>query len=232
MSAGAIRVDVWSDIVCPWCYIGKRKFESALAELGDEIPVTVRYHAYQLDPTAPPGTAMPVPEMYAKKFGGADVARQMIDRVTRVAAEVGLDFHLDIGLRANTLLAHRLLWLAAQPGSPVAQADLEDRLMRAYFSEGRDVGDPDTLAELAADVGFDAEFVRGWLATDAGAAEVAAEIEQAGDYGITAVPTFVINEQWAVPGAQDADTFVNVLRRIHEKLTTTPDQPPADPAEA
>ena len=222
-----IRVDVWSDIVCPWCYIGKRKFEAALEQLGDAIPVSVRYHAYQLDPTAPPGSAMPVPEMYAKKFGGPDVARQMIERVTGVAAEVGLDFHLDIGLRANTLLAHRLLWLAAQPNSPVPQAVLKDRLMRAYFSEGRNVGDPDTLADIAADTGFDAEYVRSWLAGDAGAAEVAAEIEKAADYGITAVPTFVINEQWAVPGAQDADTFVGVLRRIHDKLTSQSDRPVA-----
>ncbi|HWL42668.1 MAG TPA: DsbA family oxidoreductase [Ilumatobacter sp.] len=220
MSAVPVQVDIWSDIVCPWCYIGKRKFEDALHQLGDEFPVEVRYHAYQLDPTAPPGSAMPVPDMYAKKFGGADVARQMIERVTGVAAEVGLEFHLDVAVRANTLLAHRLLWLAAQPESPVPQAALNDRLMRAYFSEGRNVGDPDTLAELAADVGFDEEQVRGWLATDAGAAEVAAEIEQATEYGITAVPTFVVNEQWAIPGAQDADTFVTALRRIHEKLAT------------
>jgi predicted DsbA family dithiol-disulfide isomerase len=224
MGSVPIRVDVWSDIVCPWCYIGKRKFEAALTELGDEVAVTVRYHAYQLDPTAPPGAAMPVPEMYARKFGGPEVARQMIDRVTGIAAEVGLDFRLDIALRSNTLLAHRLLWLAAQPESPAPQPELKDRLMRGYFSEGRNVGDPDTLAELAADTGFDAEFVRGWLATDAGTSEVAAELEQAAEYGITAVPTFVINEQWAVPGAQEADTFVGVLRRIHDKLNTRPDQ--------
>lgn len=217
MSTAPLRVDIWSDIVCPWCYIGKRKFEHALAELGDDIAVDVRYHAYQLDPTAPPGSAMPVTEMYAKKFGGADVANQMIERVTGVAAEVGLKFHLDIALRANTLLAHRLMWLAGQPGAPAGQAALNDRLMRAYFSEGRNIGDPDTLAGLAAEVGFDAEQVRGWLAGDAGAAEVAAEIQQAAEYGITAVPTFVINEQWAIPGAQESDAFVSVLRRAHDK---------------
>ena len=213
----ALNVDIWSDIVCPWCYIGKRKFEAALEQL-DDPAIEVRYHAYQLDPTAPPGSAMPVPEMYARKFGGADVARQMIDRVTGVAAEVGLDFRLDIAVRANTLLAHRLLWLAAQPDTPVAQAVVKERLMRAYFTEGRNVGDPDTLAELAGDTGFDAEHVRAWLATAGGVDAVADDLARAADFGITAVPTYVINEQWAVPGAQEPATFVGALRRVREKL--------------
>ena len=213
-----LRVDIWSDIVCPWCYIGKRKFEAALTELGDAVPVDVTYHAYQLDPTAPPGSAQPVPEMYARKFGGPEVARQMIERVTGIAASVGLEFRLDIAQRANTLLAHRLVWRAAQPGSPVPQAAMKERLMRAYFTEGANVGDPDTLARLAGELGLDEEHTRGWLAGDAGVAEVAADIEQAGEYGITAVPTYVVNGQWAVPGAQEPETFVSALRRVHDKL--------------
>jgi len=214
-----LTVDIWSDVVCPWCYIGKRKFEAALAQLDGDVPVTVRYHAYQLDPTAPPGLAEPVTEAYAKKFGGPDAARQIIERVTGVAADVGLEFRMDIALRANTLLAHRLLWLAAQPDSPAPQPVVKERLLRAYFTEGRDIGDPDTLAELLAEVGFDGDTVRAWLDTDAGAADVAADIAQAGDYGITAVPTFVVNGTWGIPGAQDADTFVNVLRRLHAKVS-------------
>jgi predicted DsbA family dithiol-disulfide isomerase len=218
VSAPALTVDVWSDVVCPWCYIGKRKFEGALAEVGDEIEVAVDYHAFELDPTAPPGVATPMPEVYAKKFGGPDAARQAIDRVTGVAAEIGLEFDLHRAVRANTRMAHRLLWLATQVDAPASQAAVNERVMRAYFSEGRNLGDPDTLADLAAELGFDREQVRGWLHTDAGVAEVEADIARAGEYGITAVPTFVINGKWAVPGAQDTDTFVNVLRRAYGKL--------------
>jgi predicted DsbA family dithiol-disulfide isomerase len=216
----ALKIDIWSDVVCPWCYIGKRKFETALQELaaaGDDIAVDVRYHAFQLDPTAPPGVKQSVPDAYARKFGGPEQARRAIDRVTSIAAEAGLEFRLDIAQRANTLLAHRLLWLAAQPGSPATQAEMKERLLRAYFCEGLDVGDPDTLIRCASEIGFDAESVRGWLDSDAGVAEVAGEISEAAELGITAVPTFVINGQWAVPGAQDADTWVNVLRRLHAK---------------
>jgi len=212
-----LRVDIWSDVVCPWCYIGKRKLEAALAELDGEVPVTVRYHAFQLDPTAPPGVAQPMTDVYAKKFGGPDNATKLIARTTQAAAEVGLDFHLDIAVRANTLLAHRVVWLAGRPESPVPQADVKDRLMRAYFTEGRNVGDPDTLADVAGELGFDRQVVREWLDTDAGVAEVAADLQRATDYGITAVPTYVINEQWSLPGAQDVDTFVNVLRRLQAK---------------
>ena len=222
--APVLTVDIWSDVVCPWCYIGKRKFERALAELGD-VPIEVRYHAYQLDPTAPPGVAQPVTEAYAKKFGGPDVARQMIDRVTGIAADAGIEFDMDIAVRANTLLAHRLLWRAAQPDSPVAQADVKERLLRAYFSEGRNVGDPDMLADLMSDVGFDRDDIRAWLDTDAGVAEVAAEIEQAGEYGISAVPTFVINDTWAIPGAQEPETFVNALRNIHSRVSSEESSP-------
>jgi predicted DsbA family dithiol-disulfide isomerase len=218
VSAPPLTVDVWSDVVCPWCYIGKRNFETALAELGNEIEVVVDYHAFELDPTAPPGVATPMPEVYAKKFGGPDAAREAIDRVTGVAARIGLAFHLDRAMRANTRMAHRLVWLAAQADSPASPATVNERLMRAYFSEGLNLGDPDTLAELAADLGFDRERVRAWLDSDAGVAEVTADLDQAGALGITAVPTFVFNDRWAVPGAQDAETFVNVLRRAHAKL--------------
>jgi len=123
-------------------------------------------------------------------------------------------------VRANTLLAHRLVWLADQPGSPADQASMNDRLMRAYFSEGRNIGDPDTLAQLAADVGFDRDEVSEWLDTPAGQAEVAADLELAAEYGITAVPTFVINEKWSIPGAQDTETFVNILHKLHDRVAT------------
>jgi predicted DsbA family dithiol-disulfide isomerase len=225
-----IHVEIWSDVVCPWCYIGKRRFERAIERLAGEIDVDVSYKPYQLDPTAPPGTSQPVSEAYAKKFGGPERAHQIMQHVTTVASEDGLEFRMDRALRANTLLAHRLLWLAEQPGSPVSQPELKERLLRAYFIDGLDVGDPDTLAACAAEVGFDRDDVLAFLDTAGGMAEVRADLEQAADLGITAVPTFVVNGMWAVPGAQDTDTFVTVLRRVRERLDAQAAEQAADPS--
>jgi predicted DsbA family dithiol-disulfide isomerase len=217
MSAPPIRVEIWSDVVCPWCYIGKRRFERAVADLDGEIELDIAYRPYQLDPTASPGKTQPVFEAYVRKFGGPEQARMILDRVTTAAAGDGLEFRMDRALRANTLLAHRLIWWAEQPGSPVPQERLKERLLQAYFVDGLDVGDPDTLADCAAEVGFDRDAAVKFLASDQGRAEVAAYFEQAAGSGISAVPTFVINGQWAIPGAQDPETFVTVLRRLHEK---------------
>jgi len=217
MSAPVIQVEIWSDVVCPWCYIGKRRFERAVTELAGEIDLDVVYRPYQLDPTASPGKSQPVFEAYARKFGGPEQAAAIIDRVTTTAADEGLGFRMDRALRANTLLAHRLLWLAEQQDSPVPQADLKERLLQAYFVDGLDIGDPQVLADCAAEIGFERQGVIEFLESDRGRREVAAFLEQAADNGISAVPTFVINGQWAIPGAQDTETFVNVLRRLNEK---------------
>jgi predicted DsbA family dithiol-disulfide isomerase len=213
-----LTVEIWSDVVCPWCYIGKRRFERAVDELDGEIDLDVAYRPYQLDPTASPGKAGPVFDAYVKKFGGPQQAQMLIDRVTDTAAGEGLGFRMDLALRANTLLAHRLLWWAEQPGSPVTQEALKERLLQAYFMDGLDIGLPETLADCAAELGADREQVLGFLATDAGRQEVADHLMQAADHGISAVPTYVINGTWAIPGAQDTDTFVNVLRRLAEKV--------------
>jgi predicted DsbA family dithiol-disulfide isomerase len=211
-----VGVEIWSDVVCPWCYIGKRRFEQAVAELEGELDVDVVYRPFQLDPTASPGVSMPVAEAYARKFGGPEQARAVIDRVTAMAREAGIEFRMDRALRANTLLAHRLLWLA-EPPSPIAQADLQERLLRAYFIDGLDIGDPEVLADCAADVGFDRDEIVEFLEGDAGGAEVAAMLRQAHEGGVTAVPTFVIDHRWAIPGAQDPDVFVQALRRFAAK---------------
>lgn len=218
MSAPAIQVEIWSDVVCPWCYIGKRRFEEAVTELEGEVEFDVVYRPYQLDPTASPGASQPVFEAYSRKFGGPQQAQAVIDRVTEAAAGDGLSFRMDRAVRANTLLAHRLLWLAEQPDSPVPQDDLKERLLRAYFVDGLNIGDPDTLAECAAEVGFDRDEMIAFLESDRGRAEVADYLDDAMDAGISAVPTFVINGQWAIPGAQDAETFVNVIRRLNDKM--------------
>jgi predicted DsbA family dithiol-disulfide isomerase len=217
-TATPIHVEIWSDVVCPWCYIGKRRFERALEKLASEVEVDYVFRAFQLDPTASMGKSQPVVDAYAKKFGGPERARAIIERVTSVTAEEGLEFRLDRALRANTLLAHRLLWLAEQPDSPVPQAALKERLLQAYFHDGLDIGDPDVLAACAAELGFDHDTVITLLESEAGIDEVRGEIEQANDLGITAVPTFVVNGTWAIPGAQDTDTFVNVFRQLRDRI--------------
>ena len=213
----ALRIEIWSDVICPWCYIGKTRFDRAVERLGDEIDLEVTYRAYQLDPTARPGVTEPVAEAYSRKFGGPDQAHQVISRVTSAAAEDGIDMRLDRALRANTLLAHRLLWWASTPECPASQAAVQDRLMRAYFTDGDDIGDPERLAELLSDLGVDPASTTDFLSGDAGVTEVAREIERAGEHGISAVPTFVVDGQWAIPGAQDVDTFERVLRRLAER---------------
>jgi predicted DsbA family dithiol-disulfide isomerase len=208
-----VRVEIWSDIVCPWCYIGKRRFEQAVAEVDGELEIDVVYRPFQLDPTASPGASVPVAEAYARKFGGPEQARAVIDRVTAMARTAGIEFRMDRALRANTLLAHRLLW-RAEPPSPIRQADLKERLLQAYFIDGLDIGDPEVLADCASDVGFDRDEIVEFLHSDAGRAEVADRLRQAAEAGITAVPTYVIDDRWAIPGAQDPDVFVQALRRF------------------
>ena len=215
---------MWSDVVCPWCYIGKRKFasglarvEAELAEEGLDVGFDVSYHPYQLDPTAAPGAAGPVIDAYAKKFGGPERAASIIANVSERAAEVGLEFRMDRALRANTLLAHRLIWLAAQADSPVAQDAVKERLLQAYFHDGVNIGDPDVLADCAAEVGFDRGVVHDFLASARGTDEVAAELQVAHENGITAVPTYVIDGRWAIPGAQEPETFAQVLRKMADQ---------------
>ena len=220
-----VTIDIYSDVVCPWCYIGKRKFEAGLELLAGEdlgVDFDVTYRPFQLDPTAAPGAAQPVIETYAKKFGGPEQAAQILQTVTERAAEAGIEFHMDRALRANTLLAHRLLWLAVQPESPVAQADLKERLLKAYFTDGLNIGDPEVLADCAAEIGFDREAVSEFLESDRGAAEVAAELAAGRDEGVTAVPTFVFEGRWAVPGAQEPETYAQVLRKMAASAVAGP----------
>jgi predicted DsbA family dithiol-disulfide isomerase len=213
-----VLVEVWSDVVCPWCYIGKRRFEEAQRRLAADHEFTERievvYRPYQLDPRAAPGTTMPVAEAYARKFGGPEAAAQIIAHITGVAAGEGLEFHLERAQRANTRDAHRLLGFALEQGGATVQGAVKERLLRAYFIAGEDVGDPDVLARVGADAGLDEAAVRRMLASDAGIVELDAALAVAVEAEITAVPTYVIDGRWSVPGAQDPDTFVQVLKRL------------------
>lgn len=221
--APVIRVEIWSDVVCPWCYIGKRRFERAIESLTTgpdavNADFEIAYRAYQLDPTAPKDGSTPVREAYARKFGGAERADAIIANLTETAAVDGLEFRMDIALRSNTILAHRLLWFAETRFGSDAQHQLKERFLRAYFMEGRNVGQVDTLIEITTDVlpATDSEL-REFIASEEGAGEVAEQMATAVSHGITGVPTYVINGQWAIPGAQDSETFERVLRRAVER---------------
>ncbi len=207
-------IEIYSDVVCPWCYIGKRRFEAGLAqakvaEPGLEVDVT--YRAFLLDPRAPTDGSKSVPDAYADKFGGPERATKILAHLTEEGRNEGLDFRFDIGRRSNTVDAHRLMVLARGSGLDAA---LNERLMAAYFTEGVNIGDRSELARLGADVGLDPDAVTDWLAGDGGRAEVAAELEGAADRGVSAVPTFVFNGQFAVPGAQNAEYFARVLTQM------------------
>jgi len=205
-----MRVEIWSDVVCPWCYIGKRRFETALKRFTEATgtEVEIEYKAFMLDPRAP-ADPQPVSEVYAKKFGPQ--AEQILETVTSEAAGEGLEFRMDIAKRANTLPAHRLLVLAQRHD---LQIPLKERLMQAYFTEGTDIGDLETLIALAAEIGLEAETARAWLLGEGGNEEVADSLEFAVANGLGSVPTYVFDRRVAVPGAQDPDTFVMIMERV------------------
>ncbi|MFG2036493.1 DsbA family protein [Dactylosporangium sp. NPDC048998] len=204
-----IEIEVWSDIVCPWCYIGKRRLERALA--GFQGDVSVQWRSFQLDPSTPVGDPRPVSESLAAKMGAsAAQVRDMFARVTSIAAEEGLAYDFDRARTANTLDAHRLLHFAKAHGR---QAELKERLMHAYFTEGADVGDHATLAAQAGAAGLDEVAAKQALADGSYAADVEADIAQARAYGINGVPFFVFNQRVGVSGAQPLEVFEQALRQ-------------------
>jgi predicted DsbA family dithiol-disulfide isomerase len=205
-----IKVDIWSDVQCPWCYIGKRKFEAGVAQSG--VEVEVEYHSFELAPDTPvdfEGT--PVDYLAAKYATSREQAQTMVDRVVGIAAQVGLAYDYDHIHQTNTVLAHELLHLANARGR---QAELKERLLEAYFVEGRHVGRADVLADLAADVGLDRAGAAAALADHRYLADVKADMAQAVAYGITGVPFYVVDGRYGVSGAQDATTFAQVLTQV------------------
>lgn len=216
-----MTVEIWSDVVCPWCYIGKRRFETALGRLAadgvDTSALAISYRAYQLDPGAPRRASMPAIEMYARKFGGPERAAAIVEEMTRRAAEDGIEFRFDRARRANTADAHRLIWKAGGEGSPVDQSRMKELLLGAYFTDGADLGDRATLVAYGVEAGFDASTVEELLDGDEGVAEVAADIETAAGLGITGVPAYVFDRAWTIPGAQDVDVFVQVIGRMLQR---------------
>jgi predicted DsbA family dithiol-disulfide isomerase len=213
-------VEIWSDVVCPWCYVGDRRFSAALDRFDGDVDVS--YRAFELDPTVPPG-GMDLADYLARKFGSPAALGRVHDRLAHVGADVGIDFRWDGKRRVNTFDAHRLGVWAEGAGGPEARAALHGRLFSAYFTENLDVSDRRVLAGLVAELGLDPDGTAAEaLAAGAGADQVRAEEAQATELGISAVPTFVIEGRWAIPGAQDVDTFLKILRTAAERLAPLP----------
>jgi predicted DsbA family dithiol-disulfide isomerase len=205
-----MKVEIYSDVACPWCYVGKARFERALGAFAGE-PVEVRYRPYQLDPGAPEA-AVPMLDYLERRFGAR--ARTMADGVSDTARAEGLVMDYDRGLAVNTLAAHRIMWLAEREYGAEVQRALAARVFEAHFSEGRDVGDVDVLTALAAEAGVDAARAREFLASGEGTREVQAEIAEARQLGITAVPTFIFEGKYAVQGAQPTSAFLQALETV------------------
>ncbi len=216
-----MKIDIWADVVCPWCYIGKRRLESALTEFRHGDDVEVVWHSFELDPTAPAVGTETVPEMLGRRYGGGEEAgRRMIAQVDEVAAGEGLAFDQSKALHASSHDAHRLLHLARAEGAPGTQDVLKERLMSAYFVEGRDIADADVLAEMAVAAGLDAARVDEVLAGEEFDDAVADDIARAGEYGATGVPFFVIDGRYGISGAHPTDVLVSAIERAWDERST------------
>lgn len=212
-----IKVDIWSDVQCPWCYIGKRKFEAGMARFGGDVEV--EYHSFELSPDTPvdfDGT--PVDYLSKRKGLPIEQVERMLEHVTGIAASVGLDYDFDSVHQTNTVKAHELLHYAKARGR---QLDMKERLLKAYFVEGRHVGRIDELADLAAEIGLDREDVVRALTENEYLADVKSDVALANAYGIQGVPFFVIDGKYGVSGAQDAATFAQVLEQVSAERTVS-----------
>jgi len=203
-------VEVWSDVICPWCYIGKRRLESALRGFEHADAVQVIWRSFELDPDAPARATGNLEEMLAAKYGlDRAAARAANARVTQLAAAEGLEYHLEVARPGNTFDAHRLLHLASARG---LQAELKERMLGAYFTAGAAIGDPDTLLRLGAEAGLDLPEARRVLGSDAYAEEVRADEREAAALGADGVPFFVLNRAYGVSGAQASAVLLEALR--------------------
>lgn len=209
-----MTVDVISDVVCPWCFIGMKRLDRALALVGD-LDVSVRWRPYQLDPTIP-RAGLPRREYMLAKFGSAEKLRAIHDHVAGIGEAEGIRFNFDsMKTAANTLDAHRLIRWAGSPKSPQGtQTRMVRRLFELNFEEGRDIGDRAVLVELAGELGMDAPLVETLLASNADEESLRAEIDSAAQMGITGVPSFILESRYALVGAQDAEALADALRQV------------------
>jgi predicted DsbA family dithiol-disulfide isomerase len=214
-----MQVEIWADVVCPWCYIGKRRFEHALARFAQRDDVEVVWRSFQLDPGAAPyDPARPAvdhaSELGAKYGGGREAGLRMIAQVTQVATGEGLDMDLAGARGGNTRTAHRLLQAALASGGPQLQTALAERLMRGYFVQREPIADPQVLVRLAVEAGLDAALATEVASSsDAYDDQVSADVAQAAAFGAGGVPFFVVDRRYAVSGAQPVEVFEQVLAR-------------------
>jgi len=212
-----MKVDVWSDIMCPFCYIGKRNFESALNLFPGKDSIELEWHSFQLDPTIPKNTESKenVYEYLAGKKGiSYDQSARMHERLIQTAKNAGLEYRFDQAIVANSFDAHRLIQLAKIKG---LGDEAEERLFRAYFTEGRDFGDHETLMAIGAELGFTENEIKHALNSDEYAAKVEADIGEANEIGIQGVPFFVFDRKYAVSGAQPPDYFLKALNQSFDE---------------
>jgi hypothetical protein len=204
-----LKVDVWSDVQCPWCYIGKRKFERGVELFGQ--PVEIEYHSFELAPDTPVDFEGSTLDYLAERKGlSPEHVTQMLDNVTSIATDVGLDYDFGSVHQTNTRTAHELLHIAKAHGK---QAAMKERLLKAYFVNGEHVGKIETLAELAAEVGLDRDAVLQSLTAGEYATAVEADLAQAEAYGISGVPFYVIDGRFGISGAQSPETFAAALHQ-------------------
>jgi predicted DsbA family dithiol-disulfide isomerase len=204
-----MKIDIWSDVVCPFCYVGKRHLEQALEAFPHADDVEVVWHSFELDPGAATESEGYLVDKLAAKYGmSVEQATAGQEQLAARAAAVGLDFRWQQAKLANTFDAHRLIHLAASLGR---QDVMKERLLRAYFTEGEQVGDRETLVRLAAEAGIDADTAREALASDAWGEDVRRDEAQARAYGINGVPFFVIDEKYGISGAQPTEVFEQAL---------------------
>jgi predicted DsbA family dithiol-disulfide isomerase len=209
----AIKVDIWSDVQCPWCYIGKRKFEEGAKEFGGDVEV--EYHSFELSPDTPveyEGT----PRQYLAQRKGISEEKVdvMFDRVIGIAKSVGLDYDYDHVHQTNTVISHELIHFAKSKGR---QLEMKERLLKAYFVNGEHVGRIPNLVEIAVELGYDRDEVTEALESHRYLPDVKADVALAREYGIQGVPFFVIDGKYGVSGAQDASTFANVLAQVQSE---------------
>jgi predicted DsbA family dithiol-disulfide isomerase len=223
----ALAVDIWSDVACPWCWVGKRRFEKAVEAFPHRDELRVTWHSFELDPSAPPivDTSRTYAERLARKYGTSiDRAGAMIRQMTNTGLDEGLEFHFEKIRPGNTFDAHRLIHFAGARNRGDAA---RDRLFRAYFGEGSPIGDRETLIDLAGDIDLDRDEVRGALAGDAYAREVRDDEARAHELGIHGVPFFVFGGRYGVSGAQLPDVLRDVLTRSWNELGERADVGPA-----
>jgi predicted DsbA family dithiol-disulfide isomerase len=208
-----LRVEIWSDVACPWCFIGRRRFAAALADFPHRDRVHVRWRSYQLSPEAPVGSPLTEAQMLAEAKGlPLDAVDEMFDHVTRIAASVGLAYRFDTVRPANTFDAHRLIHLARRRDPELADRAVE-ALMSAHFEQGLAVDDREVLVRIGAGLGLDADDVRRGLAGDAGADDVLADLEEGRAVRVSGVPFFVLDRRFGVSGAQPTELFAQALQQ-------------------